>query len=125
MAGKAMFIIVGRLTRDAEIRQGKMSIMTFSLACDNPTKEKTTSFFNITMFGNIADKLYQYMLKGKEVMVEGYLKQDIWKDKTTGATRQEPKFIGNSVLFMGSNANSGSSESSDNSPQYEDDQIPF
>lgn len=122
MAGKAMFIIVGRLTRDAEIRQGKMSIMTFSLACDNPTREKTTSFFNITMFGNLADKLCQYMLKGKEVMVEGYIKQDIWEDKETKRTRQEPKFIGNSVLFMGSNTRSGGSN---DSPQYEDDQIPF
>lgn len=122
MAGKAMFIIVGRLTRDAEIKQGKMSIMTFSLACDNPTREKTTSFFNITMFGNLADKLCQYMLKGKEVMVEGYIKQDIWEDKETKRTRQEPKFIGNSVLFMGSNTKSGGTN---DSPQYEDDRIPF
>lgn len=121
MAGKAMFIIVGRLTRDAEIKQGKMSIMTFSLACDNPTREKTTSFFNITMFGNLADKLCQYMLKGKEVMVEGYIKQDIWEDKETKRTRQEPKFIGNSVLFMGSNTKSGGTT---DSPQHSDS-IPF
>jgi single-strand DNA-binding protein len=78
--------IVGRLTRDMEVRyaSGGMAIGKFSLAVNRKKKSgeqwiDEASFFDVTCFGKTAENLSQYMTKGKQVGVGGSLHQDRWE----------------------------------------------
>jgi single-strand DNA-binding protein len=72
------------------------------------------------MFGKAADTLAQYLTQGKEIAVDGYMKQDRWKDKNTGANREEVKHIATSVILLG-----GKSEGSTSDAERDEDQILF
>ena len=37
------------------------------------------SFFDVTIWGKTAEKLKPYLLKGRQITIEGYLKQDRWE----------------------------------------------
>lgn len=78
-------MMVGRLTKDAEIRYtaGGMAIVSFSIANNSPKKDgdkwvDEASFFNVSYFGKPAEGLKQYLTKGKQVAVSGRLKQERW-----------------------------------------------
>ena len=78
--------IVGRLTRDMEVKYtgGGMAIGKFSLAVNRKKKSgeqwvDEASFFDVTCFGKTAENLSQYMTKGKQVGVDGSLHQDRWE----------------------------------------------
>jgi len=74
-------VLVGRLTKEIEIRktQSNISVTSFSLAVDDRTKDaegnKTTSFINCSAWRQNADYLSQYTHKGSLVGIEGYLQQ--------------------------------------------------
>ncbi|MCU0315964.1 MAG: single-stranded DNA-binding protein [Fimbriimonadaceae bacterium] len=71
-------VLVGRLTRDPEVREtttGK-KVATFAIAVDKrikPTDGPTADFFNITAWGVTADYVGNYMSKGRLVAVDGRL----------------------------------------------------
>lgn len=69
--------LVGRLTRDAEIRysQGDNAtcIASFSIAVDRPTKsaQQTADFPNIVAFGKTAEFIEKYFRKGMRIGLNG------------------------------------------------------
>lgn len=72
-------VLVGRLTRDPELRtttSGK-SVCSFSIAVDKRFKrqaeEQTADFFRITAWENQADYVSKYLTKGRLVAVDGRL----------------------------------------------------
>jgi len=76
-------ILVGRLTRDAEIKyaQSGMAIVNFSLAINRRIKKgdqwtDEANFFDITIFGKMGEAVQKFLTKGKTVGVQGELKQD-------------------------------------------------
>ena len=77
-------ILIGRLTRDPELKNiGETTVAKFSLAVGSSYKkgnEKVdeTSFFECEVWGKLADVLGQYATKGKQIAIEGKLKQDTW-----------------------------------------------
>ena len=73
-------LLIGRLTRDAEIRysQGQngeqMAIAKFSLAVDRRTKkenEQNADFINCVCFGKTAEFAEKYLRQGTKIAVEG------------------------------------------------------
>ena len=74
-------IIVGRLTRDPELKALPMggSVTTFSVATArvwkdrDGNKKEDTQFHNVVVFGKQAETVAQYLKKGQEVLVEGRL----------------------------------------------------
>lgn len=78
-------VMVGRLTRDPELRfiagSGK-AVATFAIAVDRPfAKEKTADFFNIVVWGKPAENAANYLSKGSQVAVKGYLTSRSYEDK--------------------------------------------
>ncbi|MBS1724621.1 MAG: single-stranded DNA-binding protein [Armatimonadetes bacterium] len=70
-------ILVGRLTRDPEIRTtntGKQ-VANFGIAVDRrfKTDGQDVDFFNVSAWGNSADFAANYLGKGRLVLVEGRL----------------------------------------------------
>lgn len=67
--------LAGRLTKDAETRDaGSDRVTGFSVAVDDRSgKEKTTLFFDCSMWGKRGESLAQYLTKGSSVTVSGDL----------------------------------------------------
>lgn len=79
-------IEIGRLTRDAEVNYtpGGMAIAAFSIAVSRRVKKGNewvdeASYFDVKVFGNQAKNLGQFLTKGKQVGIDGYLHQDRWE----------------------------------------------
>lgn len=81
-------IMMGRLTRDPEVRysQGasQTAIARFSLAVDRRWKregEPDADFFNCTVFGRQADFVEKYLRQGTKVVVTGRIQNDNYTNK--------------------------------------------
>ena len=85
-------ILMGRLTRDAEIRYSQgdnsMAIARFSLAVDrrgrrdsNSSEEQTADFINCVAFGRTADFLERFGRKGTKFVVEGRIQTGSYTNK--------------------------------------------
>ncbi len=80
-------VLVGRLTRDVEVKKttSSLSVTSFTLAVDNQTKDvngnKTTSFITCTAWRQTADFLSKYTHKGSLIGVEGRLQQRSYERK--------------------------------------------
>ena len=81
-------MISGNMTRDAELRNtaSGMPILTFGVAVNerrrNPQSgewEDYANFIDCVMFGNRAESLSNYLVKGTKVAVEGRLRYSSWE----------------------------------------------
>ena len=73
-------ILIGRLTKDPEIRtSGNYTIASFSLAVDRKFKregEAEADFFNCTAFNKTAEFVEKYCKKGMKMVIEGRIQND-------------------------------------------------
>lgn len=80
------WIGIGRLTKDAELKylSSGMAVCKTSIAIGKKYKKneemvEETSFVDITIWGKTAEALTPYLLKGKQVAIQGELKQSRWE----------------------------------------------
>ena len=95
-------IIIGRLSRDAELKytQGGTALSNFSIANNRKYGDKeSVSYFECTMWGKGAEALSQYLTKGKKVAIEGRLEQQVWEDKN-GGKRSKVSITVDQVQFL-------------------------
>lgn len=103
-------ILVGRLTRDPEIRTtpGGQSVATIALATNSFWTDKSgarqdkTEYHNVVLWGKLAEIAGQYLIKGQECYVEGRLQTRAYTAKD-GTERRVTEVIGESMQ-MGSKA---------------------
>src|SRR5205085_7959506 len=108
MADVNKVILIGRLTRDPEMRTfgngGKVAAFGFAVGSrrKNPQtgqwEDGDTMFIDCEAFnrgetGKLADRVEQYLRKGTQAYLEGRLKLDQWDDKATGAKRSKHKLV--------------------------------
>lgn len=80
-------ILMGRLTRDPELRQtpNGISVVTFTLAVDRSYAkagtEKQTDFIDIVAWRSTAEFVSRYFKKGMQVAVTGRIQTRKWKDQ--------------------------------------------
>ena len=97
-------ILMGRLTRDPELRRtgSGTAVTSFSLAVDRDFKsqngEKETDFIDIVAWRNTADFVSKYFSKGRMAVVEGRLQIRDWVDKDGGKHRSA-EVIADNVYF--------------------------
>lgn len=77
--------IIGRLTKDAELKytSSGLAICNFSIAVNRSKKQgdgyvDEASFFDVSLLGKLAESMKQHLTKGKQVAITGYLKQERW-----------------------------------------------
>jgi single-strand DNA-binding protein len=94
-------IAIGHLVKDPETRvtnTGK-SICTFRI-CISENNAKNKCFIDVETWEKTAEVCQKYLVKGREVMVEGELSMSTWTGKDGNA--QSKNFIkGNKVKFLG------------------------
>lgn len=97
--------IMGNLTRDPEMKytpSGK-GVCSLSLAnnrvyTSNGEKVTEVSYFDVEVWGTVAENCAKYLTKGSGIIVEGRLKQDRWEKD--GKTQSKVRITANSVHFM-------------------------
>ncbi len=110
-------IIVGRLTRDPEMRStpSGQSVTTLSLATNNfwtdkgGQKQEKTEFHNIVLWGRLAEVASQYLTKGQECYVEGRLQTREYTAKD-GTQKKTTEIVGE-AMQLGSRAQGAQSGS--------------
>ena len=97
-------ILMGRLTRDPELRRtgSGTAVTSFSLAVDRDFKsqggEKETDFIDIVAWRNTAEFVSKYFTKGRMAVVEGRLQMRDWTDKD-GNKRRSAEVVADNVYF--------------------------
>ena len=97
-------VLVGRLTKDPELRKLDKDLVTasFSLAVDNPYKsggDKTASFIPCTAWSSTAENLCKYCSKGDLIALEGRLSQRSYEDKD-GNKRSVVEVVTQNIQFL-------------------------
>ena len=98
-------VIMGRLTRDPELRrtQNGTAVTSFSLAVERDFKnresgEKATDFIDVVAWRQSAEFVCQYFGKGRMAIVEGRLQIRDWKDKD-GNNRHSAEVVADNIYF--------------------------
>ena len=121
-------ILVGRLTKDPELRFAAGSgtgICRFTVAVNRPVKKdspKESDFIGCVAFGKTAEIIAQYLTKGREIAISGsirtgsYEAKDGTKRYTTEVAVETFDFIGS-----GSGKNTQPQQNNQNQPQFTED----
>jgi single-strand DNA-binding protein len=99
-------ILIGRLTRDAELKYtaGGTAVCNFSVAVNRSVKKDDAwtdeaNFFDVTIFGKQGESVNKFLTKGKQISVIGELKQDRWEQE--GKARSKVHVIVQHVQLLG------------------------
>ena len=123
--------IIGRLTKDVEVRKTSTnkSVSSFSIAVDNLTKkdgEKTTSFFNCNAWDSVAETLSKYTRKGDRIAISGSLIQRNYDNKN-GEKISVVEINVNSITLIENKKENASTQSENKAVEnnINDDDLPF
>ncbi len=135
---------IGNLGRDAELRYtpGGTAVATLNLATTDKWKDKDgqaqerTEWHRVVLWGKIAESLNEYLVKGKQVYIEGQIQTRQWDDKD-GNKRYTTEIRAHQVRLLGGGGRSNEDqrsrhdesgsqarEQSSSAPMTDDD-IPF
>lgn len=106
-------VVVGNIGRNPEVKftpQGQQ-VCEFSVATNEKRTngEIETTWFQISLWGKLAENTSQYLSKGREVYIEGRLRVREWTDRE-GRTRFSLEVNATEVRFLGNRANETNSQ---------------
>jgi len=102
-------VLVGRLTRDPELRAlpSGSSVCSLRIACNSSRRDsegnfaEKPNFFDVSVYGAAADSVEQYMRKGSRVGVDGRLEWREW-ETSDQQRRQAVSVVADTVQFLDS-----------------------
>ncbi len=95
-------VIIGRLTKDPELRRtntGK-GVCSFSIACDKPGKDSGASFLDCVAWEKTADFISNYFRKGSAIVLEGRIESRQYETKD-GQKRSVVEIVASQAYFYG------------------------
>ena len=123
-------ILMGRLTRDPELRttpQG-VSVCTFSIAVDRgyvrQGEERQADFINVVAWRSTAEFVSKYFIKGQMIAVVGRIQTRNYDDKD-GKKVYVTEVVADNVEFIGSRNSSGNSNNMNGSADYNAGPSPY
>ncbi|MHB1692597.1 MAG: single-stranded DNA-binding protein [bacterium] len=102
-------LLIGNLGKDPDLQYtpsgmaiAKFPLATSEMIADKNTEEKkeVTTWHNVTLFGKMAENLTNYLSKGKQVFIDGRIRNSSYDDKE-GITRYRTEIIANNVVLLG------------------------
>lgn len=137
MASYNRVVLVGNLTRDVELRYtpSNTPVTDLGLAVNERVKRgehwvDEAHFFDITLWGRLAEVAAEYLSKGSSVLVEGRLRLDRWEQD--GQKRSKIKIVGEKMQMLGGRSGGGGGSSSMNDEESDSapstpppDEVPF
>ena len=118
-------ILMGRLTRDPELRrtQSGTAVASFTMAVDRDYKsqdgERETDFIDVVAWRGTGEFVSKYFTKGRMAVVEGRLQVRDWKDKD-GNKRRSTEVIADNVYFGDSKKVSESDTPAEKSGEFQE-----
>lgn len=109
-------MLVGRLTRDPEVRytSGGMPIVNMGLASNYRQKDSASgewvekpNFFDVVGFGDRFEKLASNLEKGRRIGIDGTLRWSSWE--TDGQKRSKVEIIADNIQFLDARGDGGGS----------------
>lgn len=101
-------ILIGRLVRNPEIKYtaASIAITKFSIAnnesfMQSNERKEYVNFFDIVVLGNQAVNCEKYLKKGRQVVIEGRIRQNRWTDKS-GKNKSKVEVMAANIQFLGS-----------------------
>lgn len=124
---KAM--LLGHLGRDAEVRYTSdgTAVATLSLATSETWKDKQgqkqerTEWHRVIVWGKAAEALKDWLLKGKQILVEGKIQTRKWEDKN-GTERYTTEIKSDRITLLGGG---GKRDEADQRRGDDETDIPF
>lgn len=119
-------VLIGRLTRDPELRHttNNIPVCSFSLAVNrsysSSNQERDVDFINCTAWRKQAENLTKYVSKGSLIAVEGRIQTRDYMDEKINAKRYVTEVICDSVTFLESKSQRDNNNPSQNYKQEED-----
>lgn len=125
-------ILIGRLTRDPELKytSNGTAVAKFTLAVDRKfSKEKETDFIDVIVWRGLAENVANYLRKGRLAAAEGRLQIRTYEDKE-GNKRKAVEVVADDVRFLDkapeNTAKAASGKAASAEPAEEDyEEIPF
>ncbi|ARK28771.1 single-stranded DNA-binding protein [Halalkalibacter krulwichiae] len=111
-------IIVGRLTRDPELRysgQG-VAVCNFTVAVNRPFDKEKADFINVVCFKKTAENVANYLKKGSLAGVDGRIQTRSY-DNNEGRRVFITEVVAESVQFLESRGNGGGQQQQSNQQQ--------
>ena len=103
---------IGRLTRDPEVKYTTSGTakMELSIAVNRSIKEGGSwglrpSYFDVEFWGKRAEAINQFLYKGKQIGVQGYLDQKRWT--TEGQNRSKIVIVAENIELLGGDKQEG------------------
>lgn len=97
--------VMGRLTRDPELRrtQAGVPVASFSIACDRDFKDKSTGeratdFIDVVAWRSTGEFASKYLTKGRMAVISGRLQMRDWTDKE-GNKRRSAEIVAENIYF--------------------------
>lgn len=118
-------VLVGRLTRDPEMRytQSGIAVTRFTLACDRPFSgqdgKREADFIDCVVWRKQAENVSKYLSKGSMAGVDGRLQISSYEGQD-GQKRYRAEVVADSVRFLSSKG-----DGRDNVPPPRDDEAPL
>jgi single-strand DNA-binding protein len=102
-------MVIGRLGQNPEIRYAPtgLPIVNFSVATDEPyldkegKRQERTEWHRVVVIGKLALTCNEYLKKGRQVFVEGRLRNREFETKVDGRKRRRTEIIASRVQFLG------------------------
>lgn len=130
MASYNRVTLVGNLTRDPEVKHigsAGTTVAEFGMAMNSSwtdkatgTKREEVTFVDVTLWARTAEVAAEYLSKGSQVLIEGRLKFDSWKDKQTGANRSKLGVVGERMVMLGTRGARGEQSQDPDAPMTGD-----
>lgn len=124
-------VLVGRLTKDPEIRyiQGSgTAVARFTIAINREYKNKdgstTADFIPVETMGKLAEACANYLSKGRKIGVQGSIRVDSYKDGD-GQNKIFTKVFANSMEFMESKQQGSGMNEAGFKAIEDDEDVPF
>lgn len=107
MADINRVVLIGRLTKDCELKytpNANLPVTKLSIAVNSRRKQDNdwvdeANFFDVTLFGKQGEALNKYLIKGKQIALEGQLRQDRWDQD--GQTRSRVYIMADNIMLLG------------------------
>lgn len=117
--------LIGRLTRDIDLRGENTSVAKFTIAVTRPLKKDESDFINCVAFGKTAETLATYCRKGTMVGVSGRIQTGSYTNKKGNKVYTTDVVVDRSTFTnsFGQNDNNNNNSSNDNNSNNNDDDI--
>ena len=108
------YSVIGRMTRDLDERafaytpNGKARLNISIAVNDGYGNNQYTSYFDVVVWGKTAENIKPYLGKGKQICINGRLRQDRW-DGNDGAKHSRVVIVAETVQLLGGRDNGAGS----------------